>query len=91
LKSDQWFQKSQHMANGVRGAINFRNIPVSAHPPQSQILIDTPTLEQETPIYALGQPTVDAIEEVVRRIRLDYPKAGKILWITLREEPVSVE
>jgi hypothetical protein len=34
---------------------------------------------------------VDAIEEVVRRIRLDYPQAGKILWITLREEPVSVE
>jgi hypothetical protein len=33
---------------------------------------------------------VDAIEEVVRRIRLDYPQAGKILWITLREEPVSV-
>jgi hypothetical protein len=43
---------------------------------------------QETPIYALGQPTTDAVEEAVRRIRLDYPQAGRILWITLREEPV---
>jgi hypothetical protein len=42
-----------------------------------------------TPIYALGQPTTDAVDEVVRRVRQDHPNANKILWITLREEPVS--
>ena len=37
------------MPHGVRGAINFRNIP-------------------GTNIYALGQPTLEAIDEVVRRV-----------------------
>ena len=41
-----------------------------------------------TSIYALGQPSIDAIEEVVRRVREDYPDAEHIAWITLREEPV---
>jgi hypothetical protein len=42
-----------------------------------------------TPLYALGQPTADAVDEVVRRVRADHPEASRILWITLREEPVS--
>ncbi|KAL5486072.1 hypothetical protein ACEPAI_7116 [Sanghuangporus weigelae] len=41
-----------------------------------------------TSIYALGQPSIDAIDEVVRRIKEDYPNAEHIAWITLREEPV---
>ncbi|KAF9526356.1 inositol hexakisphosphate-domain-containing protein [Crepidotus variabilis] len=41
-----------------------------------------------TPIYALGQPTFEAIHEVVSRIRGNHPTASKIVWITLREEPV---
>ncbi|TFY62986.1 hypothetical protein EVJ58_g3511 [Rhodofomes roseus] len=69
LKSDQWFSESHKMANGVRGAINFRNIP-------------------NTKIYALGQPTLEAIDEVVSRVRSAHPGANRILWITLREEPI---
>lgn len=69
LKSDQWLGESQHVPHGVRGAINFRNIP-------------------DTQIYALGQPTADAVDEVVRRIKNEHPKATKMLWIALREEPI---
>lgn len=69
LKSDQWHRESHHVSNGVRGAINFRNIP-------------------GTQIYALGQPTLDAIDEVVSRVRDTHPSAERIIWITLREEPI---
>ncbi|KAI0768012.1 inositol hexakisphosphate-domain-containing protein [Trametes elegans] len=69
LKSDQWLSRSTHVSHGVRGAINFRNIP-------------------GTNIYALGQPTLEAIDEVVRRVHLAHPEASRIMWITLREEPI---
>src|ERR1700722_1484635 len=69
LKSDQWRGESHHVVHGVRGAINFRNIPGSN-------------------IYALGQPTVDAIDEVVARVKGAHPAADRIVWITLREEPI---
>ncbi|KAF5327539.1 hypothetical protein D9619_004360 [Psilocybe cf. subviscida] len=39
-------------------------------------------------IYALGQPTIEAIEEVVDRIKETHPAASKVVWITLREEPI---
>ncbi|KAI0783947.1 inositol hexakisphosphate-domain-containing protein [Irpex lacteus] len=42
----------------------------------------------DTQIYALGQPTLDAIDEVVARVKQDNPSAERILWITLREEPI---
>ncbi|KAE9405167.1 hypothetical protein BT96DRAFT_916343 [Gymnopus androsaceus JB14] len=41
-----------------------------------------------TNIYALGQPTTEAIDEVVRRVKDDHPFAQRIVWITLREEPL---
>jgi hypothetical protein len=41
-----------------------------------------------TCIYALGQPTVAAIDEVVARVKEDNPKTQHISWITLREEPI---
>lgn len=41
-----------------------------------------------TTIYALGQPSIDAIDEVVARIKQEHPHADHIAWITLREEPV---
>ena len=41
-----------------------------------------------TSIYALGQPSTDAIDEVVRRVKDEHPGAEHIAWITLREEPV---
>lgn len=41
-----------------------------------------------TKIYALGQPTVAAIDEVVERVRTEHPAADNIVWITLREEPI---
>ena len=69
LKSDQWRRQSHHLANEVRGAINFRNIP-------------------GTKIYALGQPTLEAIDEVVGRVRAAHPSTDRIMWITLREEPI---
>ncbi|KAI0925517.1 hypothetical protein AcV5_008233 [Taiwanofungus camphoratus] len=69
LKSDQWFSQSHQVADAVRGAINFRNIP-------------------GTKIYALGQPALEAIDEVVSRVRNAHSSASRILWITLREEPI---
>ena len=69
LKSDQWLRESQRVTDGVRGAINFRNIP-------------------GTMIYALGQPTLQAIDEVVDRVREANPGVERILWLCLREEPI---
>lgn len=69
LKSDQWVRESYHVENGVRGAINFRQVPGAD-------------------IYALGQPTLEAIDEVISRIKSTHPNASKIVWITLREEPI---
>lgn len=43
---------------------------------------------QGTNIYALGQPTVEAIDEVIDRIKCAHPDAGRIAWVTLREEPI---
>ena len=42
----------------------------------------------DTKVYALGQPTIGAIDEVVTRIKSAHPTASKIVWITLREEPI---
>ncbi|TFK46087.1 hypothetical protein OE88DRAFT_1668241 [Heliocybe sulcata] len=69
LKSDQWLSESRHVEHGVRGAINFRNIPGSK-------------------IYALGQPTIEAVDEVVARVKEAHPEAERVVWITLREEPI---
>ncbi|KAF8071749.1 inositol hexakisphosphate-domain-containing protein [Lyophyllum atratum] len=41
-----------------------------------------------TNIYALGQPSMEAIDEVVGRVIETNPSAPRIVWITLREEPV---
>lgn len=41
-----------------------------------------------TSIYALGQPSISAIEEVVQKIKTENSEAEHIAWITLREEPV---
>ncbi|KAK0194057.1 inositol hexakisphosphate-domain-containing protein, partial [Armillaria mellea] len=41
-----------------------------------------------TNIYALGQPTIEAIDEVVGRIKDAHPSAQRVVWITLREEPI---
>ncbi|KAF9000645.1 inositol hexakisphosphate-domain-containing protein [Cyathus striatus] len=41
-----------------------------------------------TNIYALGQPSVEAVDEVLHRIKDAHPSAPKIVWITLREEPL---
>ncbi|KAH7884393.1 inositol hexakisphosphate-domain-containing protein [Phlebopus sp. FC_14] len=41
-----------------------------------------------TNIYACGQPTEAAINEVVRLVKEDHPNANKVVWVTLREEPI---
>jgi hypothetical protein len=41
-----------------------------------------------TKVYALGQPTIEAIDEVVSRVKKAHPTSSKIVWITLREEPI---
>ncbi|KAF8577784.1 hypothetical protein K439DRAFT_1417887 [Ramaria rubella] len=69
LKSDQWLKESEPTENGVRGAINFRNVEGAS-------------------IYALGQPSLDAIDAVITKIKIDHPSARKVVWITLREEPI---
>lgn len=42
----------------------------------------------DTNIYASGQPTEAAIDEVVRLIKADIPGTNRIVWVTLREEPI---
>ncbi|KAG2049290.1 hypothetical protein BDR06DRAFT_961637 [Suillus hirtellus] len=41
-----------------------------------------------TNIYASGQPTESAVDEVVHRIKVAHPDANKVVWVTLREEPI---
>ncbi|KAI9439769.1 inositol hexakisphosphate-domain-containing protein [Lactarius indigo] len=41
-----------------------------------------------TNIYALGQPTVEAIDGVIDHIKRAHPEAERIAWVTLREEPI---
>ncbi|KAF8322469.1 hypothetical protein DL93DRAFT_2123864 [Clavulina sp. PMI_390] len=41
-----------------------------------------------TNIYALGQPTEDAIDQVLDRVHEAHPEAQRICWINLREEPI---
>jgi hypothetical protein len=41
-----------------------------------------------TNIYALGQPSLEAIDEVVARIKDAHPSTSNIVWINLREEPI---
>lgn len=41
-----------------------------------------------TNIYALGQPTVEAIDGVIGHIKRAHPEAERIAWVMLREEPI---
>lgn len=41
-----------------------------------------------TNIYALGQPTVEAIDLVIDHIKHAHPEAERIAWVMLREEPI---
>ncbi|KIM67616.1 hypothetical protein SCLCIDRAFT_1210267 [Scleroderma citrinum Foug A] len=41
-----------------------------------------------TNIYASGQPTEPAIDEVVRLVKENHPNTNKVVWVTLREEPI---
>ena len=41
-----------------------------------------------TNIYALGQPTVEAIDRVIDHIKHAHPEAERIAWVMLREEPI---
>jgi len=36
-------------------------------------------------IYCMGQPTLEAIDNVIKTIKERHPEAKKITWITLRE------
>ncbi|KAF9223711.1 hypothetical protein BS17DRAFT_802243 [Gyrodon lividus] len=41
-----------------------------------------------TNIYASGQPTESAVNKVVQLVKEDHPNANKVVWVTLREEPI---
>ncbi|KAG2117755.1 inositol hexakisphosphate-domain-containing protein [Suillus clintonianus] len=41
-----------------------------------------------TNIYASGQPTESAVDEVVHRVKEAHPDVNKVVWVTLREEPI---
>ena len=41
-----------------------------------------------TKIYALGQPTLEAMDQVLQQIRTEHSTASRVVWIVLREEPV---
>lgn len=87
LKRDQWRRESGRVQStiGVRGTINFRNIPstniyclgmVAPHPLSGELFL---TFGKK-----LGQPTTDAVDQVLERIREAYPSADRICWINLR-------
>lgn len=39
-------------------------------------------------MYGVAQPTVNGLRQVIRTLLSDRPKAQRILWINLREEPI---
>ncbi|KAG6902829.1 hypothetical protein C0995_010714 [Termitomyces sp. Mi166 len=41
-----------------------------------------------TNIFALGQPTMAAVDEVVDIVKEAHPSGPRIIWLTLREEPI---
>lgn len=42
-----------------------------------------------TQIYCLGQPTLDALDEILRRVKVHAePGSEHVVWVTLREEPL---
>ncbi|KAH6913140.1 inositol hexakisphosphate-domain-containing protein [Coprinopsis sp. MPI-PUGE-AT-0042] len=41
-----------------------------------------------TNIYALGQPTIEAIDEILVRLKEAHPNSDRIVWVVLREEPI---
>ncbi|KZT53703.1 hypothetical protein CALCODRAFT_439779 [Calocera cornea HHB12733] len=41
-----------------------------------------------TRIYALGQPSIEAIDQMVSRLRESYADTDTVIWINLREEPL---
>ncbi|KAF8556228.1 hypothetical protein OG21DRAFT_1409537 [Imleria badia] len=41
-----------------------------------------------TNIYACGQPTESAIDQVVQLVKEYHPNTNKVVWVTLREEPI---
>ena len=41
-----------------------------------------------TNIYASGQPTECAVDEVVHRVKEASPDVNRVVWVTLREEPI---
>lgn len=43
---------------------------------------------ENTHVYGVAQPTVNGLRQVLRTLWSDRPKAERILWINLREEPI---
>lgn len=43
---------------------------------------------ENTHVYGVAQPTVNGLRQVIRTLLSDRPKAERILWINLREEPI---
>ena len=43
---------------------------------------------ENTHVYGVAQPTVNGLRQVIRTLLSDQPKAERILWINLREEPI---
>ena len=40
------------------------------------------------PVFATGQPTEEAILEILKRAKKDRGEDGKIIWFLMREEPL---
>ena len=59
-------------------AICERNVHGRLHQPPTGTTTSQPMIEA----------TLEAIDEVVRRVHLAHPEASRIMWITLREEPI---
>ncbi|RXW20324.1 hypothetical protein EST38_g5530 [Candolleomyces aberdarensis] len=69
LKSDQWLRESHHVEHGVRGAINFRQIPDTSHPTSHRIIWIT---LREEPIVYIGAPYCLRRERFTLRNMKDY-------------------
>jgi hypothetical protein len=42
----------------------------------------------QTSVYGVAQPTIEGLQNVLRKLRQDRGRSEKILWINTREEPI---
>ena len=96
----KWYYFARKVCSNIRSYSSVHNVYISTLLKSDQWLRESHYVNHgvrgainfrrvpDTNVYALGQPTLEAIDEVVSRIKNAHPTSSKIVWITLREEPI---